>query len=46
MCALGCTIISVYTKRIEMRMIHKINELKTCIDELRMSLEKLSGEAV
>lgn len=39
-------IISVYTKRIEMRTIHKINELKTCIDELRMSLEKLGGEAV
>lgn len=39
-------IISVYTKRIEMRTIHKINELKTCIDELRMSLEKLGGKAV
>jgi len=33
-------IMSIYTKRIEMRTIHKISELKMCIDELRASLEK------
>lgn len=34
-------IISIYTKRIEMRTIHKINEMKTCLDELRERLKKL-----
>ncbi|MEM0244982.1 MAG: glycosyltransferase family 2 protein [Zestosphaera sp.] len=34
-------IMSIYTKRIEMRTIHKINEIKVCLDELRETLKKL-----
>lgn len=34
-------IMSLYVKRIEMRTIHKINEIKKCLDELGGGLKKL-----